>query len=295
MAPVYKIALIQLQPKDDPVAENFAEAESYIPKAAAQGAHLAVLPEYHLTSWCPKHAEFVSSSAESAKYLPRYQTLARELNINIVPGTICEIHPLSSADGSLPPDDNTKLFNGKPKNLWHPERPHLAAGFHIPHTAFDTLLLHTDGRPIRADLLVCWGLAFPEAFRALVADGAELVVIPSWWHLTDVDPTARAPNPLCEKVFLESAAVARAFENTCAVAFCNASGVSQVAVPILGAIGGTVEVEVEEMRILELDFGVLGVAEGNYKVRQDMRGKGWHYGYTLYKDGAGKGEGHTEL
>lgn len=142
---------------------------------------------------------------------------------------------------------------------------------------------------------MCWGLAFPEAFRALVADGAELVVIPSWWHLTDVDPTARAPNPLCEKVFLESAAVARAFENTCAVAFCNASGVSQVAVPILGAIGGTVEVEVEEMRILELDFGVLGVAEGNYKVRQDMRGKGWHYGYTLYKDGAGKGEGHTEL
>ncbi|KAK0629223.1 putative chaperone binding protein [Bombardia bombarda] len=306
--------------QDVAVAENYAKAESYIRKAAEQGAHLAVLPEYHLTSWCPDHPDFVSASAESATYLARYQALAKELDINIVPGTICEVHP---APDNTTQDDNLAVQNNSPveirnmaywlaastgaiagayqkKNLWHPERPFLTAGAaHTPHTAFDTPLTYPsassptasndtdDGkgkeRPIRAGLLICWDLAFPEAFRALIADGADLIVVPAWWQLTDVDAVARALNPDCEKLFLEAAAVARAFENTCAVVFCNAGGVSQVTVPILGALGGTAGVASEEMRVVEVDFDVLRVAEGNYKVRQDMRGEGWHYGYTLFR------------
>lgn len=293
--------------QDVAVQENFAKAESYIRSAAAQGAVLAVLPEYHLTSWCPDHPDFVSACASSMGYLERYQDLARELNINIVPGTICEVHP--AASGSSSDDSSEKAMEIRnmvywitattgataaayqKKNLWHPERPHLAAGaVHSPHAAFDTPLTwpadnqtRQGGRPIRGGMLICWDAAFPEAFRALVADGAELIVVPSFWVVdgSDLDEARRAMNPRCEALFLEGLMVARAFENDCVVVFCNTGGLSQVAVPVLGAAGGVGEVNAEEMRVVDVDFEAVRALERAYKVREDMRGAGWQYGSAI--------------
>lgn len=313
--------------QDAAVQENFAKAESLIRQAAAQGADLAILPEYHLTSWCPEHPDFLKATLESATYLPRYQALAREVNINIVPGTI--VVPLTSTDPNnqddhssvhqdsheqRPPqltasqdgeNNSAQLANMtywiaagsgsilgtyQKTNLWHPERPLLTAGntaFPL-HQAFDTpLVLDAEsGKPLRAGLLICWDLAFPEAFRALVSDGADLVIVPAWWKLDDVDDAAYHMNRNCEKVFLDSVTVARACENTCAVAFVNHAGCSQVALPILGAAGGgPMPADEEGARVVEVDFGVLKVAERNYKVREDMMRVGWHYGYSIWKGG----------
>ncbi|KAK7419463.1 hypothetical protein QQZ08_010833 [Neonectria magnoliae] len=289
MAPVYQIALIQFDPKPVAVADNFNTAEKYIRDAAAKGCDLALLPEFHLTSWVPDDPDFLSATHESASYLSKYQDLARELNINIVPGTICEPHP--SADPSAKEElrnmahflaAGTGDISGsyQKKNLWHPERPHLTSSGHSPHVAFDTPLKHADGSPVRAGLLICWDLAFPEAFRALIADGADLIIIPSFWYMTDAGEEGQELNPDAERLFLETATTLRAFENTAAIAFCNSGGMSCVAMPIQGALG-RIGVGEEKMEIVPVDLNVLKIAEENYKIRMDMQGEAWHYKHTL--------------
>ncbi|KAI9867005.1 MAG: hypothetical protein M1813_000403 [Trichoglossum hirsutum] len=298
VAPAFKIALIQFQAKPLSPEENFAKAATNIRSAASQGSQLAVLPEYHLTSWVPERPDFAASCAESVAYLPRYQALARELNIHIVPGTIIEpvkhvrsAAPGTSIDGEAEASNPlvTELRNMtcfiaastgdilstyQKKNLWYLERGILTAGRHTPHKAFDVPL--PGNGTMRVGMLICWDLAFPEAFRELVADGAQLIVVPSYWHINEIDPKVLALNMKSEVAFLDSVTVARAYENTCAVAFCNSWGESQVAMPILGCLG-KLGVEEDDMIISEVDLNVLEVAEEHYKVRADLQGEEWHY------------------
>ncbi|KAI8267662.1 hypothetical protein K4K56_004464 [Colletotrichum sp. SAR 10_98] len=299
MASKAKIALIQMHPKAVSPEDNFRKAESYIRNAASQGCALAVLPEYHLTSWAPDHPDFVLSCEQSGSYLRSYQALAKELSISIVPGTIVEPEgegddlDLINAAYFIGPD-GAILGRYEKKNLWHNERPHLTKGPQ-PHGAFDTPLG-------RAGLLVCWDLAFPEAFRELIRDGARIIVCPAFWMADEYKRggSGEVVNRDSEKVFLENVLVARAFENTAAVVLVNAGGpeggverrwdgsqlrycgVSQVAMPLIGSIG---KLGAEEaVSIVEVDLGLLDVAEGAYKVREDMQKEGWHYGYSITKE-----------
>jgi predicted amidohydrolase len=248
-----------------------------------------VLPEYHLTSWVPDDPAFTKSYDDSALYLSKYQDLAKELSICIVPGTLLERHGEAlhnvayfiSSTGEI-------LGRYQKKNLWHPERRHLVSSAAEPHVAFDTPLG-------RVGLLVCWDLAFPEAFRELISDGAELIVVPSFWTMKDVTDEGYALNPDGEAIFLNSTIVSRAYENTCAVVFVNTggppekgektnfAGLSQVSMPHVGPLGRMGRAE--GMSIVDMDMNILKVAEDNYKVREDMRKEGWHYAYTQIREG----------
>ena len=145
-------------------------------------------------------------------------------------------------------------------------------------------------------MLICWDLAFPEAFRELIAGGAKIIIIPTFWNLSDCNEAGLAANPRSEALFLESTLVSRCFENTCMVVFANAggpkgkvttgsyAGLSQVAVPFKGALG---KMGAEEgMSVVEVDMQILEDAEDNYKVREDMRREGWHYEYALKRAGS---------
>ncbi|KAI4199337.1 MAG: hypothetical protein LQ348_001909 [Seirophora lacunosa] len=74
------------------IESNYAKAVQFVQDAAGQGAHLAVLPEYHLTNWVPHDAKFSDLCGQWEIYLNRYRALAKEHNICIVPGTIVERH-----------------------------------------------------------------------------------------------------------------------------------------------------------------------------------------------------------
>ena len=276
------------------IDSNHTKAISFIREAASQSCNLAVLPEYHLTNWLPDDPGFIPLCAQSKKYLDSYCALAKELNICIVPGTIVEKHgdDLHNVAYFIS-DEGTILGQYQKKNLWHPERPHLTSSLHTPHEAFDTPLG-------KVGLLICWDLAFPEAFRELIAGGAKIIIIPTFWNLSDCNEAGLAHNPRAEALFLESTLVSRCFENTCMVVFANAggpkgkittgsyAGLSQVAVPFKGALGKLGDEE--GTSVVEVDMQILEEAEDNYKVREDMGREGWHYEYSLKRNVTGEGK-----
>ncbi|KAJ5398462.1 hypothetical protein N7465_008951 [Penicillium sp. CMV-2018d] len=283
MASTHRIAVIQWQIKELDIEYNHKTACDYIREAAAQGAELAVLPEYHLSGMVPTDPRWAVQAGESAKYLANYQSLAKELQICIVPGTIIEKHTESDRPtlfhntAYFISNDGTVLGSYRKKNIWHPERPHLTSSGPEPHVAIDT--------PIgRVGMLICWDLAFPEAFRELIADGAQIVIAPTYWTPHDASPEARAYNPDSEALFLESTITSRCFENTCGVVFANAAGpsedflgLSQITLPLVGPIAkmGTEEGFI----VADVDMGIVEAAETNYKVRQDLKQEDWHYVY----------------
>ena len=104
---------------------NYRTAADFIRSAASQDAQLAVLPEYVLTGWVPKHPDFKDAAGQGEKYLRRFQELARRYNINIVPGTI--VQPLADQDESESGLVNMAYFidnrgdvlgSYQKKNLW---------------------------------------------------------------------------------------------------------------------------------------------------------------------------------
>lgn len=77
---------------------------------------------------------------------------------------------------------------------------------------------------------------------------------------------------------------ARCFENTCGIIFANGAGpgedflgLSQVTLPLVGPIAKMGNEE--GVRVVDMDLGILDVAERNYKVRQDLKKDDWHYVY----------------
>ncbi|OJD25004.1 hypothetical protein ACJ73_03636 [Blastomyces percursus] len=159
---VFRVGLVQMYPKPLDPPHNFGVAVAHMRDAASQGASLVVLPEYHLTSWAPDDPKFATLASEAWDYILKYQEIAKELNINIVPSTVVTTDPNSASypkapqelpkpdvyDFATPEGGSTSaplLFNVAPfishngellglytkANLWLPEREYLTA--HPPY------------------------------------------------------------------------------------------------------------------------------------------------------------------
>lgn len=162
-----------------------------------------------MNGFAPEDPEYIRQTEPEVYqgYLQSYQALAKELGICLVPGTIVERHvPSPDQSGSESPQSqpdssdksrktaaaaaavkvlyNTTYFispqgtilsSYRKKNIWHPERPYLTSSGVTgdPHVGFDT--------PIgKVGLLICWDVAFPEAFRELVRQGVEIIIVPTF-------------------------------------------------------------------------------------------------------------------
>ncbi len=181
-----EIAALQMVSTPD-VGENLRAARALLTQAAADGAELAVLPEYFCLLGQRDadklaHAEMEGEGPIQAMLAQA----ARDLGLWVVGGTL----PLRTADPSrvrnatlvFGPDgqrvaryDKIHLFrfdNGRER---YDESRTLEAG--TEPVCFD--LTTRDGGRWRVGLSVCYDLRFPELYRRLAAQGAQLLLVPS--------------------------------------------------------------------------------------------------------------------
>ncbi|MDX1632066.1 MAG: carbon-nitrogen hydrolase family protein [Thermoanaerobaculia bacterium] len=181
----YLAAVVQLQCGSDRDA-NLEQAQSLVIQAAERGADLVATPEN--TSFLGPHEEKVRRAEPlDGPTCGRFAALAREHSIHLLLGSFNERSPeegrcfntsvLFGPDGSrLAVYRKIHLFDVEvPPDVFFRESETVVAGDEI-------VVSETDLG--RLGLSVCYDLRFPELYRRLVAEGAEILTVPSAFTLT---------------------------------------------------------------------------------------------------------------
>ncbi|KAM0751730.1 hydrolase, carbon-nitrogen family protein [Meredithblackwellia eburnea MCA 4105] len=290
-----RFALCQFNPlppthADDAHEQNLAKAIKFVQDAAKGGAGVVVFPEYFISGIIssPTHHHLaqrsytsttVPTSEDESHWLSKLRHAAIDNEIDIVAGTIVE--RADQGEGGTGELRNVAHYISKKGeilgryqkvNLWWPEKDYLTKGNGEGYHVFDT----DYGK---VGMLVCWDLVWPEAVRALVAQGVEILIVPTFWTSADGDEIGLSHNPECEELFLDNLVVTRAFENELVVVFVNAGGPAQeafigrsaVAVPFKGTVAKAKSNE-EELFFADVDLAILEDANKVYGIRRDLAG-----------------------
>lgn len=265
------IAVVQFEIEQFAPERNLAKAERYISGAAAQGADIIVFPEDFITG--PLFARRELADSEQ-KYARHFQQLAATYKIDIVSGSIIERDGDGLHNTAYYIDHTGKILGRYRKvNLWLTERCYLKAGQTpvVCSTRFGKI-----------GLAICWDLAFPELFRAMIAQQGEIVICPSYWSYEDAGPGLRHDGE-SEAKFVDALCTCRAFEQQIILVYANGAGElntegargtligrSQVTAPFKGPLQHCAHNR-ETMFIQPVDTAILADAEVAYEIRADMK------------------------
>lgn len=252
-----KISCIQMDMVLGAVEENFVRAQSMVRTAAEkERPDVIVLPETWNTGFFPEDLE-ATADRDGERTKAVFSPLARELNVNIVCGSVAS----KRADGFyntayvfdrsgevVAQYDKTHLFT--PSG----EHEHFCSGGH-------TCRFDLDGHA--CGLITCYDIRFPELPRSLALEGIELLFVPAQW-------------PAKRTMHLDTLARARAIENQMFLILCNSAardtacgGHSAVIDPwgeYLARAGGT-----EEIITAQADFTVIDGIRASINVFRDRR------------------------
>jgi len=195
-------AAIQFNVKQGDVDANLAYVRAALPRVAAQGANLAVLPEMWSSGFAYKNLNELA--LHTAGIVEELQALSRELKLVIV--------------GSMPEPNGDKVFNtiyvidnGAIAGVYRKIHLFSLLGEDRAFSGGDSWLL-ADTSIGKVGVIICYDLRFPELSRRLAVEGAQVICVPAQW-----------PKPRQEhwRTLLR----ARAIENQLYVVSCNACGI----------------------------------------------------------------------
>lgn len=183
-----KIAAIQMVSGPDPL-RNLLTAKHWLVQAAAQGAELAVLPEYFCVMGLKDTDKLaLQETAGSGLIQDFLSQSARELGLWIVGGTL----PMATSDPQRA--RNCSLaYAPSGQCVARYDKMHLFRFAHGQEDHDETRVLAPGTQPVRFELAsrdgqlytigmsVCYDLRFPELYRALEAD---VLLVPSAFTFT---------------------------------------------------------------------------------------------------------------
>jgi len=177
------VAAVQLNSSED-VAGNLAAVQRMVTHAAAAGARLVVLPEnFAFFGAATERARLAERAREKgATVLATIAALARRCGVAIVAGG----HPEVAADPGRPYNsalafaaDGELVGCYRKRHLFDVELPDGARYEESRGTTPGDELVVVELAGLRCGLSICYDLRFPEHYRALVAAGAELLLVPA--------------------------------------------------------------------------------------------------------------------
>ncbi|WFD30016.1 hypothetical protein MSPP1_001029 [Malassezia sp. CBS 17886] len=311
------VALAQVEPSSagtGAVDTVLARLEELAHAASERGADIIVFPEYFLTGatkavWqCADKREPYPRTDVLPPWLDRVCAAARQLGIAIVTGSAVEPHLHPSRHGGRGLYNTAYLVDRRgdvqgvytKRYLWHSERAVLDPATDETHDQPRLFTFETArGLHVRASMVMCWDLLFPESFRRLIHPdtsacawpagdcdwvGPDVVFAPTCWYANDSGPQALAWNPACEAACLDSVTVCRAMESECFVCMCNTAGAppsdaaetpvglgrSSCSAPLLGCSALVTHAD-ETLLLHTLDMRVLHTARSIFHIRRDLK------------------------
>ena len=165
------IAVLQMQPHPAAPDLNFARIASAARAARAFGAQLLVTPELSLTGYAIGQDTARLAEPRNGPLVTRLLELARATDLHIVAG-------LPERDGDavynsavLAGPDNGVVYYRKCHLFGTTERAQFRAS-DVPSRLFEVAGL-------KAGLLICYDIEFPEMARGLALAGAALIIVPT--------------------------------------------------------------------------------------------------------------------
>ena len=202
------VGLIQLRISDGSFKENIDKGITYIERLASQGSDIIVLPELWPTGYGKNHIiKFVNN-----------QELVNELVNNLISITL-RYDTLIIAP--IPYKVNNLIFNSaiaisKGKVIGRYDKIHLFSLYNEDKIfSKGKSITIVKVKEVSVGIAICYDLRFPELFRLLTLNGAEVIAVPASWG---------APRGEQWRVLLR----ARAMENQVIVLGVNRVGSSSV-------------------------------------------------------------------
>jgi predicted amidohydrolase len=174
-----RIAACQVNSQDDRKV-NLEAAYSLLERAAAQGADLAVLPEY--VDYLGRSAGLPQPEPADGEFGQFFADAARRLNMWVLAGSFHEAGP---GDGRT---YNTSLLFDRAGNLATSYRKIHLYDVEIPGRVSyheseavapgdSAVVVDIDG--VGVGLSICYDLRFPELYRTLADNGAKVLLVPA--------------------------------------------------------------------------------------------------------------------
>ena len=181
MHPIIRAACVQLQCNSDS-DRNWEACSRLVREAAAAGAQLIATPEN--TTFLGPHAQKVALAEPlDGPSHTRFADLARELQITLLVGSVAEV----AAGESQRCHNTSLLFGPDGSQLSFYRKVHLfdvdvEDGVRFKES--DTIApgsetVVSDSPCGRIGMSICYDLRFPEFYRRLVEDGAQILAVPS--------------------------------------------------------------------------------------------------------------------
>lgn len=167
-----RVAVVQAHPIIGDVSRNVAHATELAEAAASAGAQVIVLPELATTGYVFHDKAELFDAIVKDNGVDALADASRRLNIVLVAGVALRDGDSALNCAVLFEDGSLKATYVK-THSWNTEKAIFTAGAALPPVV--------DTRFGRIGLAVCYDLEFPEVFRHLALNGAELIAAPTNW------------------------------------------------------------------------------------------------------------------